>query len=211
MVELWVAQALEGKIPQGLKNHKIAQELGLKWNKCDWFLLTSCECIQNSQDGFFWLAHWDKFSDISNLESPCALNFPTYLGYESMDFVPARNMMWMWGWWGTIWGTPCRLWEQLEEHLAQHMRLNQGHRSRKIGNWWEQQREPDEACYLIDPFELMVNWTVLDFYPPKKSFQFFLGYSGSRTGPGFTSSSRNRSGFRTNLEPKPDQFQFGVY
>jgi hypothetical protein len=30
MVELWVAQALEGKFPQGLRNHKIAQELSLK-------------------------------------------------------------------------------------------------------------------------------------------------------------------------------------
>jgi hypothetical protein len=54
------------------------------------------------------------------------------------------------------------------------MRLNQGHRWGKLGtvgndkgnlmklvislilgNWWEQQREPDEACYLIDPWELV--------------------------------------------------------
>jgi hypothetical protein len=37
MIELWVAQALDEKIPQGLRNHKIAQELGFKWNKCDFY------------------------------------------------------------------------------------------------------------------------------------------------------------------------------
>jgi hypothetical protein len=55
-----------------------------------------------------------------------------------MDFVLARNMTC--GGDGEQYGGH-HMWEQLEEHLAQHMRLNQGYRSGKIGNWWEQQRE----------------------------------------------------------------------